>query len=166
MTATLAIPGRIFTIERPENTASSKVHSVLDKFEEKLSAELSSSVTWQRNPQLVQELHEIYSECSVENWDGYGALPLNEQAVREAKCFIDIMPISMPEPEIVPEPNGDIGFQWSFGRNRILTVSFNGKKTLTYASILGSPNKTKYGSEIFYDCIPEEVVEGIGEIRS
>ncbi len=119
-----------------------------------------------RSDQLVHELHETFRECSTRNWDGYDASPLNKSAVREAERFIRIMPMSMPDPEIVPEPLGDIGFQWSFGDNRILTVSFNGSNTITYASILGSPERTRFGSEYFTDSIPEEVVEAIGKIRS
>ena len=123
-------------------------------------------MTLERGAQLIQELREIFSECSIENWDGYGALPIQEQAVLEAERFIAVMPAFMSDLEIVPEPGGDIGFQWSFGENRILTVSFAGTNIITYAAILGSSERTKFGKEKFNDSIPQEISQGIEEISS
>ena len=96
----------------------------------------SRTVTLERRAQLIQELHEVFNECSIENWDGYGALPIQEKAVLEAERFFAVMPAFIPDPEIAPEPGGDIGLQWSFGENRILTVSFEGRDIITYAAIL------------------------------
>ena len=48
-------------------------------------------MTLERGAQLIQELREIFSECSIENWDGYGALPIQEQAVLEAERFIAVL---------------------------------------------------------------------------
>ena len=121
-------------------------------------------MTLERGAQLIQELREIFSECSIENWDGYGALPIQEQAVLEAERFIAVMPAFMSDLEIVPEPGGDIGFQWSFGENRILTVSFAGTNIITYAAILGSSERTKCGKEKFNDSMPQEISQGIEEI--
>ena len=104
-------------------------------------------MTLESGAQLIQELHEVFNECSIENWDGYGALPIQEKAVLEAERFIAVMPAFMPDPEIAPEPSGDIGLQCSFGENRILTVSFEGRDIITYAAILGSSERTKCGKE-------------------
>ena len=76
------------------------------------------------------------------------------------------MPAFMSDLEVVPEPGGDIGFQWSFGENRILTVSFAGTNIITYAAILGSSERTKCGKEKFNDSIPQEISQGIEEISS
>lgn len=167
MTATLAMPEPTVFMDRSENTVSSETFSEHVTLTNNPFANLSSrSVTWERNSQLIQELFEIFSECSTENWDGYEALPIKKQAVMEAERFVTNMPIFVPDPEIVPEPSGDIGFQWSFGEDRILAVSFEGRNIVTYAAILGSSERTKYGKEIFNDSIPQEVVQGIEEISS
>lgn len=123
-------------------------------------------MTLDSGAQLIQELHEVFNECSIEDWDGYGALPIQEQAVLEAERFIAVMPAFMPDPEIVPEPSGDIGFEWSFGENRILAVSFAGRNTIAYAAILGSSERTKCGTEKFNNSIPQEIFRGIEEISS
>lgn len=123
-------------------------------------------MTLDSGTQLIQELHEVFNECSIENWDGYGALPIQEKALLEAERFITVIPAFMPDPEIVPEPSGDIGLQWSFGENRILTVSFEGRDIITYAAILGSSERTKCGKEKFNNSIPQVILKGIEEISS
>lgn len=123
-------------------------------------------MTLERRAQLIQDLRETFGECSIEDWDGYGALPIQEQAVLEAERFIGVMPAFMPDPEIAPEPSGDIGLQWSFGENRILTVSFEGRDIITYAAILGSSERTKCGKEKFNNSIPQVILKGIEEISS
>lgn len=167
MTAALAIPELPIFFDCPENTVSSENSNELKDLIDSRFADMGSrSVTWERGSQLIQELLETFSECSTENWDGYEALPMKQEAVLEAVRFVANMPILMPDPDIVPEPSGDIGFQWSFGEDRILTVSFEGRNILTYAAILGSFERTKYGKEYFNDSIPQEVVQGIEEISS
>ena len=164
MTATLAPPELICFADRSENTVSSQ-NRITNPFKFPTSPISSQSMIWGGKFQLIQELRETFYECSIENWDGYEALPLKKRAVQEAESFISNMPMLMPIPELVPEPSGDIGFQWSFGENRVLTVSFEGNNTVTYACILGSSKRTKYGTEIFNDRIPQEVVQGIEAIR-
>ena len=126
----------------------------------------SRSVTWESSSHLIEELFETIKECSHDNWDGYGAVPIKKRAAQEAASFATRIPVLLPIPEVVPEPSGDIGFQWSFGQNRMITVSFEGNDTVTYACILGSYQRTKFGREFFNDRIPQEVVQGIEEIRT
>lgn len=167
MTAMLAIAKLDLSIDDSENTASSERSSERTTLTNYPFENICSrSVTWERNFQLSQELFQTFSECSTENWDGYEALPIKEQAFLEAQRFVASMPIFIPDPEIVPEPGGDIGFQWSFGEDRILTVSFEGKNTLTYTAILGSFERTRYGKEKFNNSMPQEVFQGIEEINS
>ena len=123
-------------------------------------------MTLERRAQLIQDLRETFRECSIEDWDGYGALPIQEQAVLEAERFIAVMPAFMPDPEIAPEPSGDIGLQWSFGENRILAVSFAGRNIITYAAILGSSERTKCGKEKFNNSNPQVILKGIEEFSS
>ncbi len=56
---------------------------------------------------------ETYQECSEEGWDGYGARPVTQETYDEAVRFLGALPSWLPTPEIVPEPDGDIGFEWN-----------------------------------------------------
>ena len=161
----LALDNRLSSGNRSYSTGSNKVSEELVKLIKKISQGSSPSVTWERSDNLVRELFEIYDDCSSVNWDGYNSRPLTKKSLSEAETFIRAMPIWLPTPEIVPEPDGDIGFQWSFGKDRILTVSLSGKNIVTYAAILGSAERKKYGTEPFNNTIPEEIIKGIGQIR-
>jgi hypothetical protein len=50
-----------------------------------------------------------------ENWDGYGASPISDQAHENARRFIDLIeaaPFDVPAPEVSPQPSGTISFEW------------------------------------------------------
>jgi hypothetical protein len=50
-----------------------------------------------------------------ENWDGYGASPISDQARENAHHFIDVIeaaPFGMSAPEVSPQPSGTISFEW------------------------------------------------------
>ena len=50
-----------------------------------------------------------------ENWDGYGAAPISEQTRDNALRFVNLIeaaPYGLPAPEICPNPNGTISFEW------------------------------------------------------
>src|SRR3989338_6372044 len=66
--------------------------------------------------ELRYSLNRIYDECSNPNWDGYGAQAISEDAYEEAERIISMLPSSIPAPEIIAEPTGDIGFERHRGR--------------------------------------------------
>ncbi len=107
--------------------------------------------------EAIATLEEIYKECNKPNWDGYGAKPLDKAAYNEALKLLDMIPPSFPMPEIVPEPDGGIGLEWSTGRRSIFTISLNGRSTLNYAGLFGV-DKT-YGTAHFMDSLPPTIVD-------
>ena len=88
MTATLAIKRRIAAICHLENTKSMKAARLIEKIEEKFFKNSSRSVTFARRDHPIREMTEIYSDRPDANWDGYNALPLDDETVSEAKRFI------------------------------------------------------------------------------
>ena len=112
----------------------------------------------------LSELDEIYRECSKEDWDGYGALPVSQKAYHEAIRFLKAWPLSLPVPELGPEPEGDIGFEWNFGKNKVFAMSVHGINSITYAGLLGADNKT-HGTEAFDGAIPQEIINKILRIH-
>ncbi len=88
MTATLAIKRRIAAICHLENTKSLKAARLIEKFEEKIFKNSSRSVTFARRDHPIREMNGIYNDCPDANWDVYNALPLEDEAVSEAKRYI------------------------------------------------------------------------------
>ena len=72
-------------------------------------------------------LFEVYRECSYSDWDGYDAVAISEDAYEEAQKIINLLPSSIPMPEIVAEPTGDIGFEWRRDKRQVFVLSVGGK---------------------------------------
>jgi hypothetical protein len=54
-----------------------------------------------------------------QNWDGYGASPISDEARGHARRFVDMIeaaPGAPPMPEISPMPSGTISFEWETPR--------------------------------------------------
>lgn len=83
---------------------------------------------------FYEELEEIKQAYNLPNWDGYGALPLNETSVRLAEEFIkqamELFP-EMPYPELAPAPDGDLSFYWTLNKSQ-LGVSISENRQLSY----------------------------------
>lgn len=111
---------------------------------------------------LFQDLFEVYRECSVKNWDGYGAKAVDATLYGEAFRFLEVLPSTINKPEISTDPDGEIAFEWYGSNKRVFSVSVGHAGELTYAGIFGS-RKTK-GTELLGDEIPEIILENINRV--
>lgn len=102
--------------------------------------------------ELHDALNELYRECSQPDWDGYGAAAISQDAYEEAEKIISLLPSSIPIPEIVAEPTGDIGFEWHKEIGQVFAFSVRGNHIIIFAGIIAG-NKV-HGSEYFDDTIP------------
>jgi len=162
MTA-IAIHDRPTSLTRSFSTGSSEASQNLQKLYEDTVVSLRKSVTWNYLGGVIVILKETYQECSEDGWDGYGALSITQETYDEAVRFLNALPSWLPTPEIVPEPNGDIGFEWTFGKNRTLVASVDGTNRITYAGLLGTGNKS-HGTEVFDGSIPQTIISHISRI--
>ena len=161
---TIAISNRITPSLYPYNTGTSETSKNLQMVIENDIIRLRKAETWDHPGRVLSELKKIYQEYSEKDWDGYGALPITQEAYHEAVRFLVALPLAwLPTPEVGPEPEGDIGIEWNFGKNRIFVVSINGTNIITYAGLLGTGNKT-HGTEVFDGSIPQTIVNNISRI--
>jgi len=118
----------------------------------------SESITFGRPlDDALIALREVYGACSQPDWDGYGAEAISEDAYEEAKSIINLLPSSIPMPEIVAEPTGEIGFEWYKGKGQLFAISVGGRHRISYAGIF-SGNKV-HGSEYFEDTLPLAIIQ-------
>lgn len=48
-----------------------------------------------------------------DNWDSYGAVPIQEECIRHAVRLLDILaPLHLPEPAVVPTSFGGVQIEW------------------------------------------------------
>ena len=48
----------------------------------------------------------------LENWDGYGALPISPATKQNAIDALEVILRDAPTPDIIPNPNGTLSFEW------------------------------------------------------
>lgn len=105
--------------------------------------------------ECLESLREAAEEASRPNWDGYGAQPVSGATMAQALAFIDLLPSTLPRPEISPHPDGELAFEWSLDSRRVLTVSVNEWGRLSYALLFG--HARLHGTEVLLDALPEAV---------
>jgi hypothetical protein len=108
------------------------------------------------------ELKQLYTECSVEDWDGYGAHPINKASVELVLKFVSKIRKSfpsLPDPELCPDPDGDLGVYWGANGHR-LSLSVDKESIISYAVIWGN-NTTSKGTEVF---TPEKISDDLLDI--
>ena len=86
----------------------------------------------------LSSLAEAAAEASVEDWDGYGALPVLDAAIESAAAFIRALPSSVIQPEVAVDPDGQISLEWFGAKDRIFSISFGDRGRVAYAGIDGS----------------------------
>lgn len=106
---------------------------------------------------VFHELEDMKRQASTPNWDGYGAQPIREEALEEARAVLEILPseFSLPEPSV--EPDGSIGLEWHARPGWTYVLSVSGRGELEYAGIFGESET--HGKELFRGVLPPLVSE-------
>lgn len=117
----------------------------------------ATAVTLSKRPgDVINALNETYIEYSQDDWDGYGAKAITADAYEEAKKIVGLLPSWIRKPEIVPEPTGEIAFEWWKGVGQVFVMSVGGKHRITYASLLGG--NRAHGIEYFDESLPSIII--------
>jgi len=122
---------------------------------------LKKSYTLGKSLELLDDIEEVAEECSVEGWDGYSGTPINEGSILMTRDFVEHLPVtsSIPMPEIVPEPNGDLSLEWHVDQRHVFTASIKENGQIIYAGLFGE-NKV-HGTEYFAASIPSTIIENL-----
>lgn len=105
------------------------------------------------------DFNSIETNCVLPDWDSYGAQAVSRETVEWAKRFIDALPADIATPDIVPESDGDIGFEWYKSPTQILSVSISGGGILNYAGLFDDESIVK--TEQFVTEIPIDILNFI-----
>ena len=110
--------------------------------------------------QLYSEVYRVYHECSEQDWDSYDGMPISDKTFFEAIEIIRLLPQDLPLPEVMPEPTGEIAFEWYKDRKHVFVISVGGRERISYAGLFGSHSETP-GFEYFSDRFPRSVINNI-----
>lgn len=111
---------------------------------------------------LRDELATVWEECRQPNWDGFQAIPIDQDGLRSAYVFLESLPLGFPAPSIGAEPDGAITLEWYHSERRTLSVSVSSADELHYAALLGL-NRV-YGTEAFFGDVPGSILDLIRKV--
>lgn len=96
--------------------------------------ESESTESINRKQKIRQIINETLLEHKDNDWDGYGANPVNIKSLDYADKFLRSLSIEVPLPSLGCEPSGRVGIEWVIDKMR-LSVGFNYDGTISYAGI-------------------------------
>ncbi len=112
--------------------------------------------------QLQAALEQAYVKASEDDWDGYGAVAADPDAIRHAFGWLLQLPTSTPMPSVSIDVDGHVAIEWDNGPRQIISIRLAGDGTIYYGGLLGY--STFYGAEVPADVIPEPVARAIDRI--
>jgi len=111
-----------------------------------------------------QELDEILEECARADWNGEGASAVTESTIQMARRFIIALPAGVPQPEINPDNDGEISFDWDVKSRLVFSVSLGESGVLSFAGIFGASRI--HGREDFEGTIPQTIRQQIDRVST
>lgn len=120
-----------------------------------LTRESVKGTVTSRRAEALARLDEAFEEGSDPDRDGGGALEVEASTYTYAAQLVDLLPVDLPLPEIYPEPDGDLAFEWDLGKRRVLSISVGRDGTLHFAGLFGSSKQ--HGVDFLGDRIPEPI---------
>lgn len=111
---------------------------------------------------VSDELADVWNECRDPNWDGYHAVPVKHDVLRNTYLLLESLPLGFPPPSIGAEPDGDLTLEWYRSPARTLSVSVTPYGELHWAALLG-PNSS-HGTEAFFGEYPQVILDLIRRV--
>lgn len=116
-----------------------------------------------REKDVAELFNEIYAnEYRSDNWDGENAKAIQLATIHFARYVVALFDKKIPLPEVVPEPNGDVGMEWVFNNEHIV-ISISKDAGYTYAYISDEGGR-QYGSgKLRGNGIPDNIIRLLQE---
>jgi hypothetical protein len=86
--------------------------------------------------------------------------PVTDQTAWKAVAFARLLPRGLPIPEVAPDPDGEIAFDWIGRSGKMFSVSISPDGRISYAGRFGDKSKT-HGTEQLSEILPREILFGI-----
>ena len=144
-------------LTRSVNTGSSPESRKLEARFKEIIAHFRSRAERDR---AFAELGRAISAGQKADWDRYGAVEVGPRVGQLACRFLNVLPSTIPAPEVGLDPDGEVSFAWIVSRDRQLNVSLSPEGILSYAGAFG-PVSSVHGTEQFDDAVPGAIVEAI-----
>lgn len=121
----------------PQIEGFSEAAQMIAQASRKNYASLAESETFTKQ-RAYEELWDVWQDCRQPDWDGYGALPVEQLTYQHAYRLIEELPLGFPLPSAGAEPDGHLTLEWHRHPSWTLSVSVSPEGTLYYAALLGT----------------------------
>jgi hypothetical protein len=105
---------------------------------------------------LISEIWQIVADSAASE----GGVRVDPEAAWAAMNFAYSLPLSLPAPELAPDADGEIMFDWIGPSGKMFSVSVGKSGRIAYAGRFEDGSKV-HGMERFSTACPREVVRGI-----
>ncbi len=112
--------------------------------------------------EAFEELWEIWDECRIADWDGYGAPPIEQATYHSAYTLIESLPLGFPRPSISAQPDGQLTLEWYRSPTRTLSIGIDPDGLIHYAGLIGA--EQHFGTVPLLDGIPNRILRLASEI--
>jgi hypothetical protein len=89
-------------------------------------------------PIILAELQKNYDSCKEDGWDGLDAYSISEKTFKCATDLVINLPLGIKAPDIIPETDGDITFEWSTDNKNFISVSVGDDNVIFYNALIKS----------------------------
>ena len=108
----------------------------------------------------IARIRDLASECARSGWDGAEARAISPAAALKAQELLRALPGDLPLPEVAPEPEGSISFDWICARDRVFSLSVCEEDRLAYAWLDG-PDRGHAVARFDGRSVPPRILQGI-----
>jgi hypothetical protein len=104
-----------------------------------------------------------------EIWALVGADPdkesvaVSDETARQAITFAMLLPKAAPIPEVAPDPDGEISFDWFGKAGKVFSISIGADGRISYAGRFSDKSKI-HGIEQLSDACPPEILFGLEKV--
>ncbi len=110
----------------------------------------------------LDELADVWEKCRSPDWDGFSAMPVQQETLTAAYMLIDSLPLNFPQPAVGAEPDGQITLEWHRAPHRTLSVSIDRDGFLHYAGLYGA--NRQYGRIAYFSSVPKELLRLVRDL--
>lgn len=142
------------------NAVSSEAQYLQRTISERCISFEQSESLFGKKSQVIEELREVSEECSLDDWDGYGAKAVSDIAIARAERFLRLLPNKVDMPEVSVGADGNVTFEWIPSSIKTLVLSFGLNNRIPYAWSDGS-DQGHAVAKLYDDEIPERLLKEI-----
>ncbi len=112
--------------------------------------------------ELLSRINTASDEAREPNWNGEDGHPVEPSTIDQAWLFAACLPTTLPIPDVSPDADGDLAFDWNLGPRRVFSVSVRRDGSLSYAALVGASRS--HGTGTLRGGLPPEIIQWVQRV--